>query len=263
MNKDSKQPAIVDTPAFREALRKYRRDELYEGDSLFSLIAHIDAHAAAVAAKAVADVAVERDRNELMFVAAYEALGLINEKLGLDPDDGGAEPILDAIEELQAKASAPQQHAQAALSDQWIDSYADDYLSDGHHKDQVRSMVRAIVKVIQQPVAAPSADAYAGAREDSTIWKKRALEAEESCRRVVAALNAENGPTFMGEPAAAPAAPAVQVLDERAAFEIAFLAEGYPQKELRKGVAGAYAEAIAQIGWRFWQARAALMKGQK
>ena len=188
MNKDSKQPATVDTPAFREALRKYRRDELYEGDSLFSLVAHIDAHAAAVSAKAKQE--------------GWDSCALANQEL---------------IRQLRDQIAAPQQHAQAALSDQWIDSYADDYLSDGHHKDQVRSMVRALVKVSQQPVAAPSADA----------------------------------------------APAVQVLDERAAFEIAFLAEGYPQKELRKGVAGAYAEAIAQIGWRFWQARAALMKGQK
>jgi len=55
-------------------------------------------------------------------------------------------------------------------------------------------------------------DAYRGAREDLMEWKKRALEAEESCRRMIAALNAENGPTFMGEPviAAQPAEAAVQ-----------------------------------------------------
>jgi hypothetical protein len=45
-----------------------------------------------------------------MFHAACADLGQINEALGLDPDDGGSEPILDAIEELKAKA------AQSALS---------------------------------------------------------------------------------------------------------------------------------------------------
>lgn len=43
-------------------------------------------------------------------------------------------------------------------------------------------------------------DAYVGARDDLAIWKKRALEAEESCRRLTAELNEENGPTHMGEP---------------------------------------------------------------
>lgn len=38
-----------------------------------------------------------------MFHAACDALGLISEALGLDPDDGGAEPILDAIAELKGE----------------------------------------------------------------------------------------------------------------------------------------------------------------
>jgi len=41
---------------------------------------------------------------------------------------------------------------------------------------------------------------YVGAREDLSIWKRRALEAEESLRRIIARINEENGPTFMGEP---------------------------------------------------------------
>lgn len=45
-----------------------------------------------------------------MFESACADLGLINEALGLDPDDGGAEPILDAIEELKRAAlSQPKQ----------------------------------------------------------------------------------------------------------------------------------------------------------
>lgn len=43
-------------------------------------------------------------------------------------------------------------------------------------------------------------DAYRGARDDLQIWKKRALEAEESCRRLTQALNEENGPMRFGEP---------------------------------------------------------------
>ena len=51
-------------------------------------------------------------------------------------------------------------------------------------------------------------DAYCGAREDLAIWKRRALEAEEKLRaesavssRLASELNAENGPTHMGEAA--------------------------------------------------------------
>lgn len=48
---------------------------------------------------------------------------------------------------------------------------------------------------------------------DDADWQRRALAAEESCRRLTAAINAESGPTMMGEPgiatkpAAAPAVP--------------------------------------------------------
>jgi hypothetical protein len=45
-----------------------------------------------------------------MFNAACADLGAINEALGLDPDDGGAEPILDAIAELKAER------------DKWVDA---------------------------------------------------------------------------------------------------------------------------------------------
>jgi hypothetical protein len=43
---------------------------------------------------------------ERMFMAACSDLGAINEELGLDPNDGGAEPILDAIEALRADKTA-------------------------------------------------------------------------------------------------------------------------------------------------------------
>lgn len=55
-------------------------------------------------------------------------------------------------------------------------------------------------------------DAYRGAREDMEIWKKRALEAEATIRRMCAEFNTENGPMHMGEPilkAHPPLAPSV------------------------------------------------------
>ncbi len=50
-----------------------------------------------------------------------------------------------------------------------------------------------------QQAAPDMTDAYAGAREDSSIWKKRALEAEALNRKFAASVNS---PSFMGEPAA-------------------------------------------------------------
>ncbi|TKI21311.1 hypothetical protein FCO27_18925, partial [Bacillus pumilus] len=49
-----------------------------------------------------------------MFLAACAGLGLINEALSRDPEDGGAEPILDAIEELKTKAGVGAEAAQGA-----------------------------------------------------------------------------------------------------------------------------------------------------
>jgi hypothetical protein len=48
---------------------------------------------------------IELEQYKRMFEAACSALGAIGEALGVDEDEGGAEPILAAIEEL--KASLP------------------------------------------------------------------------------------------------------------------------------------------------------------
>lgn len=45
------------------------------------------------------------DQYRRMFQAACSALGEISDALGVDPDEGGAEPILAAIEELRATVS--------------------------------------------------------------------------------------------------------------------------------------------------------------
>ena len=52
---------------------------------------------------------VEIAQYKRMFEAACIGLGLINEALGLDPDDGGAEPILEAIAALKAVIAQPVQ----------------------------------------------------------------------------------------------------------------------------------------------------------
>lgn len=51
------------------------------------------------------DDATSREQYKRMFHAACADLGAINEALGLDPDDGGADPILAAIGELKARAA--------------------------------------------------------------------------------------------------------------------------------------------------------------
>lgn len=43
------------------------------------------------------------DENQRLFHAACTDLGAINKHLGLDPDDGGADPIISAIDELKAE----------------------------------------------------------------------------------------------------------------------------------------------------------------
>ena len=76
-------------------------------------------------------------------------------------------------------------------------------------KPMVMEQLSKIQKHLAEEAASRSdmADAYCGAREDLAIWKRRALEAEEKLRaesavssRLVSELNAENGPTHMGEP---------------------------------------------------------------
>ena len=61
---------------------------------------------------------------------------------------------------------------------------------------------------VRTATAPDLSDAYAGAREDLKIWKKRALEAEETVRQLNRALAEEvDGPTFMGEPVLPATAP--------------------------------------------------------
>ncbi|WP_186140104.1 hypothetical protein [Burkholderia gladioli] len=72
--------------------------------------AMLDAAPAAPVAEAKSAENAELASMTRMFHAACADLGLINEALGLDPDDGGAEPILDAIQKLKEER------------DQWADA---------------------------------------------------------------------------------------------------------------------------------------------
>jgi hypothetical protein len=50
---------------------------------------------------------IELAKYKRMFESACCALGAIGDALGCDPEEGGAEPILDAIAELKATPPAP------------------------------------------------------------------------------------------------------------------------------------------------------------
>ncbi|MBH2008344.1 MAG: hypothetical protein I8H71_01455 [Xanthomonadaceae bacterium] len=90
-------------------------------DTIRALLAEVDLRRASTSTAAVdvgaaqaetaqaapTDDTTSREQYRRMFIAACEALGLVNEALGLDPDDGGAEPILAAIRDLKAAQAAP------------------------------------------------------------------------------------------------------------------------------------------------------------
>lgn len=74
-------------------------------------------------------------------------------------------------------------------------------------KDRFRDRARAAVTAYEAARELPAASlgdwdaqAYAAMRDDLESWKQRALTAEADVTRLCAEFNAENGPTFMGEP---------------------------------------------------------------
>ena len=91
-----------------------RAAELFERAA--ARIAELEAQLAALASQAqpvgAAPVTPDDDpttkaQYRRMFQAACEALGAISEELGLDPDEGGADPILEAIHELRSGSAQP------------------------------------------------------------------------------------------------------------------------------------------------------------
>ncbi|WP_321289295.1 hypothetical protein [Alcaligenes phenolicus] len=78
-----------------------------------------------------------------MFQAACIELGTINEALGLDPDAGGAAPILAAIEQLRAEHAASLAKIEAFVA---CDASAISYQSLGQYRT-------ALLRMLQQAPA--------------------------------------------------------------------------------------------------------------
>ena len=132
------------------------------------------AYVAAANPAAVLDLIKEMKSYRRMFEAACEDLGEINEKLNLDPDDGGAMPILAAIEEMQAEAlNAALQRAARELPDgytitvevergaggvAWCDpdgQQCDEYHSESLAEDVIDALADAIQDATITAGAAP------------------------------------------------------------------------------------------------------------
>lgn len=94
-------------------------------------------------------------------------------------------------------------------------------------------LLNEVSAALSAPATAPDLSAaYIGAREDLAVWKKRALEAEETARQLNRALAEEvNGPTFMGEPVLPATAQAAEIerlkteSEERLKNAVALVAE--------------------------------------
>ena len=86
---------------------------------------------------------------------------------------------------------------------------AQSLLERSQHHAKIAAMYKELRTALSAPATAPDLSAaYIGAREDLAVWKKRALEAEETARQLNRALAEEvNGPTFMGEPVLPATAP--------------------------------------------------------
>lgn len=109
----------------------------------------------------------ERAEYQRMFLAACEDLGAINEELGLDPDDGGADPIIEAIKAIRAEAAAgavPDDESEAL---EILDNLIDSVKKHGNYSAEATlgflGQLRQCLAVA--PEAAPSQQAKAAPSE--------------------------------------------------------------------------------------------------
>lgn len=95
-----------------------------------------------------------------MFGAACEALGSINEALGLDPEDGGAEPILEAISRLQKLHPSDQYLLGHQDGLEWAAGVVemDDPRTGDWMYDDRTDLANAIRRGPEMPPAAPQED---------------------------------------------------------------------------------------------------------
>lgn len=90
-----------------------------------------------------------KEQYRRMFQAACSDLGLINDKLGLDPNDGGAAPILFAIDELRSPRHTV---AESALM-RWLDD-----LVGLSNPDGVEDVIREIRALLAAPASKNGGD---------------------------------------------------------------------------------------------------------
>ncbi|KVD71840.1 hypothetical protein WI89_01045 [Burkholderia ubonensis] len=102
-------------------------------------------------------VVAELARMTRMFHAACHDLGLINEALGLDPDDGGAAPILDAIAELKGRATSANETGAEGLDGLAHELWAAAQLTSGEGiEDGVQRIVAFVSRCPAMATAAPA-----------------------------------------------------------------------------------------------------------
>jgi len=103
-------------------------------------------------------VDLELAQYKRMFEAACVDLGLINEALGLDPNDGGSEPILDAIAELKSahpQASEPSKDAKTWC--EYVAGMIGGYLNEPVDSDKCKAIAGIIERRLWALPAAPEA----------------------------------------------------------------------------------------------------------
>ncbi|AOJ07623.1 hypothetical protein [Burkholderia mayonis] len=148
-------------------------EELYRHTFLQVVMAHAER---AILATSANETGAASDQTELasmmrMFLAACTDLGLINEALGLDPDDGGAEPILEAIAELKGRATS-----------------ANETGAEGLEAIACRDDLNAGCSLYER-LQALMPDWYSDAWEDMLLKYQRAYtEVATSCSRAMAAV---------------------------------------------------------------------------
>lgn len=88
---ETKQAEAVAVKVLEEAMPGFSAEVIAQKDAEISSLS-----------RRLRDAFEELDRANRLFAAACSDLGRVNEHLGLDPNDGGADPIIDAIDEIKA-----------------------------------------------------------------------------------------------------------------------------------------------------------------
>ena len=121
---------------------------------------------AALASAPVAGEAQADDLNKKLFEAAILDLAAISEHLGLDPDEGGAEPIIGAIDELRRERDS-WVNAQRAADDEAAPQASP--AADG--KDSMTDAARDVISERQRQITAKS---FSAQRDDGYLSRQLA-----------------------------------------------------------------------------------------